>query len=67
MLWSSVSKAFDKSRYTLMGVVPLSKCCVILSITSNAARSVECFTLFPICRPHPINCYSIVCLRFAYK
>ena len=31
MLWSRVSKAFDKSRYTLMGVVPLSKCCVILS------------------------------------
>ena len=42
MLWSRVSKAFDKSRYTLMGVVPLSKCCVILSTSSNTASSVEC-------------------------
>ena len=29
MLWSSVSKAFDKSRYTLMGVVPLSSLSVV--------------------------------------
>ena len=25
-----------------MGVVPLSKCCVILSISSHTASSVEC-------------------------
>ena len=42
MLWSSVSKAFDKSRYTLVGVVPFSKCCVILSIGSNTASYVGC-------------------------
>ena len=49
MLWSSVSKAFDKSRYTLMRVVPLSKCCVILSIiSSNTASSVECSFLKPL-------------------
>ena len=47
MLWSSVSKAFDKSRYTLMGFVPLSKCCVILYISSNIASSVECSFLKP--------------------
>ena len=40
-------KAFDKSRYTLTGVVPLSKCCVILSISSNTASSVECSFLKP--------------------
>ena len=44
MLWSSVSKAFDKSRYILMGVVPLSKCCVILSISST--RQVLLSVLF---------------------
>ena len=47
MLWSSVSKAFDKSRYTLMGVVPLSKCCVTQYISSNTASSVECSFLKP--------------------
>ena len=47
MLWSRVSKAFDKSRYTLMRVVPLSKCCVILSTSSNTASSVECSFLKP--------------------
>ena len=36
-----VSNAFDKSRYMLIGVSPLSKCCNILSITSNIACSVE--------------------------
>ena len=50
MLWSSVSKAFDKSRYTLKGVVPLSKCCVILSISSSTASSVECSFLKPYWR-----------------
>ena len=47
MLWSTVSKGFDKSMYILMGVVPLSKCCVILSTSSNTASSVECSFLKP--------------------
>ena len=47
MLWSSVSKGFDKSRYTLIRVVSLSKCCVILSTSSNTASSVECSFLKP--------------------
>ena len=39
---------FDKSRYTLVRVVPLSKCCVILYIIiSNTASSVECSFLKP--------------------
>ena len=42
MLRSSVSKAFDKSRYALMGVVISSKCCMILSVSSKTASSVEC-------------------------
>ena len=40
-------RRFDKSRYTLMGVVPLSKCCVILSTRSNTASYVECSFLKP--------------------
>ena len=42
-----ISKAFDKSRYTLMGVVPLSKCCVIRYISSNTASYVDCSFLKP--------------------
>ena len=38
---------YFKLRYTLMGVVPLSNCCVILSISSNTASSVECSFLKP--------------------
>ena len=46
MLWSSVAKAFDKSRYTLMGVVPLTKCCVLLSVLLVLTRQVLWSVLF---------------------
>ena len=42
MLWSRVSKAFERSRKIFSGLFLLSIFVMILSVSSSAACSVEC-------------------------
>ena len=42
-----MSKAFDKFKNTFTDVEPLSELVIVLSISSNAANSVECLARNP--------------------
>ena len=67
---STVSKAFDRLRYILIGIFPLSISIVIRSIFSKTANSVECPRLKPYCPALNISSFSKYeydCLKITFS